>query len=536
MLAVRPLRLDAIPWRRAARPAALIALVVLAYNYSLLTLWQGLALQSPLADLGLVPLIALALGWVYVGREPAQPPIHDRQLDYILGIAFILVAVAILVLLPGGRAGFWLQRMDLVSLPFFVAGLIALLYGTRRLWTLRVPVAYLVFAWPALYAPLVGDGMRAFADVTAAAVARLSALVPLGVPVSADNSLFLVQHGGSSFVVSVGAACSGVNGLVSYLLIGAALGAIVSGALVRRLAWLVSGLALVWVLNVIRIELLLGTGAAFGEQAAIGLLHPVAGLLLFTVAVLAMLVTAGRFGLGFDPPDHEPPAIPRHLTDAVRTLRAPLITATALALVIGVADAGLVRYETIAGGLGDARIVPLAASSVHLAGWQSSFVASYSEARQFFGSTATWNRVLYSADRGASPWSSVPIYMDVIDTPDSGALAAYGLDACYQFHGYRIEAESNITIVPGITGQVIDYRNVRAGTDWSAVWWEWPDTTGTTTAYERIVVFVSDGPGGSYGRAPAIAPVAAPAFQATDDFLAAFARAIAGGHVRSASA
>jgi exosortase/archaeosortase family protein len=305
----------------------------------------------------------------------------------------------------------------------------------------------------------------------------------------------------------------------------------VSGGLARRIGWLLAGLVLVWCLNVARIALLLAAGAALGESAAVNLLHPVAGLILFAVAVLAMLWTAGRFGLTFDPPARAEPTRPIRVADAVSSLRTPVLVATALALVLGLTDAGLARYDVIAGGLGDVHIAPLDVSSVHLPGWQSAFVGSFSQAPQFFGPTASWNRVLYSADRGASPWSSVPIYMDVIDTPDSGALATYGLDACYQFHGYRIEAEVSVPIVPGVDGQIVDYRNVEQGTDWSAVWWQWPDYTGSTTRFERVVLFVSDGPGGSYGGVANGPAVPARRFQATDNFLTAFARAIAGQHV-----
>jgi len=66
------------------RALALLGLVLLAHHYSLQTLARGLALQTPLADLALVPLIALILAWVRLRREPAPRPIHDRQVDYIV--------------------------------------------------------------------------------------------------------------------------------------------------------------------------------------------------------------------------------------------------------------------------------------------------------------------------------------------------------------------------------------------------------------------------------------------------------------------
>src|SRR5256885_12896454 len=76
------------------RAAALLVAVVIAYSYSLSTLIRGIGLQTPLAYLALVPVISLVLAWVRLAREPAPLPIHDRQVDYIIGITLLLVACA----------------------------------------------------------------------------------------------------------------------------------------------------------------------------------------------------------------------------------------------------------------------------------------------------------------------------------------------------------------------------------------------------------------------------------------------------------
>ena len=131
------------------RAAALLVAVVIAYSYSLSTLIRGIGLQTPLAYLPLVPVISLVLAWVRLAREPAPLPIHDRQVDYIIGITLLVVACAVALLAPITLStAFWLNRYDLLGLPFFVSGLVALLYGVRRLWALKVPIAFLFLAWP----------------------------------------------------------------------------------------------------------------------------------------------------------------------------------------------------------------------------------------------------------------------------------------------------------------------------------------------------------------------------------------------------
>src|SRR5262245_16904832 len=78
--------------RHLIRPAVAIALVVVAYHTSLRTLLDGLSLDTPLAHLALVPVISLLLA-LAARAQPAGPDIHDRQLDWIVGLPLIATAV-----------------------------------------------------------------------------------------------------------------------------------------------------------------------------------------------------------------------------------------------------------------------------------------------------------------------------------------------------------------------------------------------------------------------------------------------------------
>jgi exosortase len=519
--------------RPPLRAVALLVAVVFGYQYSLLTLLRGIGLETPLAYLALVPIIALILAWVRLAREPAPIPIHDRQVDYIIGVALLAIATAIAVLAPPSLStSFWLNRFDLLGLPFFVAGLIAILYGVRRLWALKVPIGFLFLAWPVPYAPLVGDGMRLFADMTAAVAARLTTIIPTATPVPGDETMFFIGHGPRAFAVSIGSACSGVNSLVGFILVGGALAYAVRGPALRRAAWLGGGLVLIWLLNVVRIEAIFAVGAAFGEDVALDVLHPVAGLIVFNLGVLAMLLATDRLGLSFVGLAPRPDGALK-VPPPVRAVRRPIALAAALAITLGVVNAGYARYETIAGAFGQARLVPFDIRTAQVADWTVRYVGQFDQARQFFGSTATWDRIQYSSNPTSSLVSSVPIYVDVINTDEPGALAAYGLEACYRFHGYRIEAVSSEDLGSGITAQVVDYHNTKIGNDWTALWWEWPYTVGTKTAYERIVVFVSNGPKATYAGYDLNAPASGvERFQATDQFLFSLAHAMVQSHLQ----
>ena len=107
-----------LPTRRASaalRILAALAVMAAAYHYSLSTLVRNLGVDSPLAYLGLVPFIALAMAASRgVGSRP-EPDIHDRQLDYIVGIPLVAGAVAIAYALPARLSTmFWVWRIDLL--------------------------------------------------------------------------------------------------------------------------------------------------------------------------------------------------------------------------------------------------------------------------------------------------------------------------------------------------------------------------------------------------------------------------------------
>ena len=532
-----------LPWRITWPAVAAVVAVVAAYRYSLFTLGRGLSLQTPLAYLALVPVGALLLLWISSVRSRASPaPPRDLPLDFALGravgVAFLLAALGITVLLPGSLgARFWLYRLDLLSLPFFVAGLIALLFGVRRLWALKSAVLFLLLAWPVPYGLVLGNWLDVFTDVTANAVRALTTFLPIARPAAADSTLFFIDHTGSSFAVSVGSACSGVNSLVGFVLLGTALMFVVRGTGARRLLWLGIGLSIIWALNVARIELVFATGAALGRDIAFETLHPVAGLLVFNLGLLVMIWLVPRFGLRFVELSDRPVA-PEQTSQRHR-LRSLVVLGLAVALAggIGVANGSYARYDQITGDLGTARLIRFDVRQAQINGWSSAYVESVDQARQFFGGQARWDRLMYTATPSAQLRSSHPIYVDVIDTDDAGALAAYSVADCYQFHHFRIDAQLGVDIGAGVTAQVVTYFDPKDRTDWSAISWEWPKEYDGQVRYERIVVFIPDSNTVQFGGFDPSAPVEGDvAFHDTQRFLVTAARTMVRSQLDEAAA
>jgi exosortase len=477
------------------RVIAAAGLIVIAFHYSLTTLVRTLKDQTPLAYLGLVPLIALLMAAGRLWPAEGEPAIHDRQVDYIIGLPLLIGSIFFEVFMPIRMSTlFWLYRMDLLVLPMFAAGTIAVLFGTRVLWRLKLPVLFLLLAWPLPYETLLVRGLSAFTSSTLSGLNVLLRVVTVASPYAGKGSgLYQIHHGGSSFLVSVASACSGVNGIVGYLLVAVAFSTMVTGRFAAKAAWLACGLAGVWTSNVIRIVIILTAGHWWGEHIALKVLHPFMGLVTFNIVVLAMVLVMGRFRLSFaSSRKRSGAALAAHLHRAVPRLRLALAVIAGFAAVAYVANSALQGYDLVLSSLGAPRLVAFSQAPSHPDGWRVDHVDTYTWATPFFGEDSTWYRYDYTFQGGNAPLKSdTPIIADVINTSDLSSFSTYGIEACYRFHGYKLYSIRTVDLGGGVTGNVLSYYNTAVKSDWTTVYWHWPvKADNGSIRYERVTLML----------------------------------------------
>ena len=386
------------------------------------------------------------------------------------------------------------------TLPLFVAGAIALAFGSRMLWRLRFPVAFLLLAWPPVYTLFLNGWLDQFTNLTLAALHALLRVVPLAVPIAyGDGSLFQITHGSSSFVLSVASACAGVNSVLGFLLVGMAAAALVRGPRRLKLLWLVLGMTLIWLLDVVRILLIFAAGGLWGEGFAMNVLHPAAGLIVFALGVVAMILVLPRFHLsilGEPGPAAEAAAkavaVPHRPgpRPAVRRAGIPLLILAAAAAVVGVADLRMGQFQLLAQDLGPPRVEAFTVANSRIAGWSVATIGSYTFAKLEFGTNSTWYRYLYLPGTqlaSASSEQSTPVTLDVVSTPDVSTFSTYTVEDCYHFHDYPVVAQSTADLGGGVVGHAVVYE-VRGIESWTAVYWEWPVQTTHGLWYQRIVL------------------------------------------------
>ena len=479
-----------------ARTALLVGCVALAYWFSLRSLLGNWNYQTPLGDTVLVPFLAVGLGIAAARRHPYFRFVRLGRFDFGLGLALLAGA---LVLLAAGPVVwskyFWAARVDLLTLPLAAAAGVLLLFGARALVPFVYPTAFLLLAWPLPYLALLGGVLSTFTNTTAAAVGTVASATRLAAPLpGSEGTAFALSHGGHRFTVAIGSACSGVDGLVGYLMVAAFATYFVRGSAMRRVVLFVAGVGLVWSCNVLRILLILVVGRLAGEPAAFAVLHPLAGLLALNAALLLLVRLGRRTGLrwsGLEPARDDTPLAqpaPPHQQATQRKMVARIGILVAVSALLAVADGQLASAAQ--GYTNDGRPAVRAFIERPTVGpsWHVRRIEKIDWATQYYGPHATWVRYrLRPAKRSRAPFTT---WLDAVQSPDLGSLDAYSLAHCYGFHHFQVDLERRVELGNGVVGQAFVYQTDRG--IWHAVSWQWP-VLGRhhTVTHERIVLIAS---------------------------------------------
>lgn len=477
------------------RLAGVLACAAVAYSFSLHSLVTGWRYDTPLADLALVPALGAVLLFAAHRRYPHVGWIRLGGADFVLASLFLLAAFGLLVAGPAVWSKyFWASRLDLLTLPLFVAAAVTLLFGARSLVPFGFSIAFLLLAWPLPYLALLEQALGTFTNATAWGVREIVVATGLAsVDPAADGGVFVVSHAGRPFSVSVASACAGVNSLVGFFVVAAFGAYFLRGSMFRRLAWMLVGAGLVWCFNVLRIVALLAAGGAWGERFAFRLLHPVAGLVALNLAAALLYLLTPRFGLRWrsDPVEVDSPLAETAEPEQRAT---PRRIAIRLALLVAAASVfALANGELRAAARGfsnDGRpaVATFVSRPVGGPGWTVHRIARVGFATPYYGPHSVWVR--YRLRPSAGQPAPFTIWLDAVTSPDLGALDAYTLAHCYSFHHFHVDLARRLDLGDGVVGQAFVYAigDVR----WHAVSWQWPVRQPSgEVGHERIVLLAS---------------------------------------------
>ena len=279
---------------------------------------------------------------------------------------------------------------------------------------------------------------------------------------------------------------------------------IIRGPLVRKLVWLVGGMLLLWAINLGRLTLVFWAGRALRRAFRHQCAPPLHRAVTFTLGVAVMILcirpmglrigNVGRGAAGGEAGSAAPRPGSRTGTQAER--------GSAQGLPGRVAGAGarhrrrceqrrLAAVQLGGGRLGDTQGHLLHQRPGDPGRLDERYEATFQWAAPLFGEQSVWNRYELYPGVGGDLQARTQVIADVIDTPDLQTFAAFGVEQCYQFHGYSLANVSQVNLPGGITGQSLAYTSQQFGS-WTIVYWILPVKRGAGTVYERVVLYVQN--------------------------------------------
>ena len=494
------LDLDVARARRTAlaRVGVVALAVVAALPWSLRALVGDFRYAGALGDLVLIPVCALLLALVAAWRHPWIAALRPGRADWAVAGAAVAGAAALLTVGPVAAGNlYYALRPDLLAVPLVAVAAVCLLLGVRALVGLVVPLLLLTLTWPLPLRALLEPAAGAATALTAGALQLALQVLPLASEVEVPGDLRLSVPGPSGpFEVVVASACSGLTGIGVALLVGLAAQYVLHGSTRARVQWLSTAVVLAWVLNLVRILLLLGVGRLLGEQVALEVVHPVAGLLLLNASFAVLLLAAPRFGLRLGLGSPVPADTP--LTDPApvqeRMGRASLVRrGAALAVAVGLLGALNTVLPATSGAYdaADPAATAFSDSPVAPAGYATGPAQPQAWSRVYFGPRSDWRRYRLTPT-GQRPAATV--WVDSVTTDDWAALRAHPLLDCYRFHGFSVSRVSRTVLAAGVLADEVVHRRPDGAT-WHVLSWEWPvrssGSDGSAMRHERVVLLAS---------------------------------------------
>ncbi len=243
----------------------------------------------------IVPLLMLPLFAIFTAKERIVPKVGKR--DIVVGL---LAFAALLVLILAMRI--WLSyifvdmRIDMLLFPLMIGSLAILLFGVSNIGKFKAIMVYSLFASPAL---LIWLNAANGSFVSANTIMVYSVLKLFLAHVSYIAPITISANG---YSVGIGQTCVGIGILIGIVMFLAPLAYLYDGKGTRKVLWVASGFALMLVLNLLRMLSIATAWFVYGPSNTILTIHLFAGIILFYISIIVMILLSGKYGLSMPMP------------------------------------------------------------------------------------------------------------------------------------------------------------------------------------------------------------------------------------------
>ncbi|MDP1853763.1 MAG: exosortase/archaeosortase family protein [Candidatus Omnitrophota bacterium] len=262
--------------KKIVKPLIISVLFIATYFPTLIWMWDRWEAKDSYYGHGiLVPLISGFIVWQSLKKLKLQYKPSN------LGLILIGVGLVIHLLSAWMRVYFSSGLSMLITL----AGIALYFGGKTTLKPLAFPISFLLFMVPL---PLVAIANISFKMKIFAAHMSTFIVNKMGIPAVRTGSLIHMRHAN----LMVEDPCSGLRSLIALLALGSLFAYYLKGSKIKKGIMLIASVPLALASNITRIVFLCFVSEVYGPQYAKGFIHDAAGMMVFVVAFIGMVIVS----------------------------------------------------------------------------------------------------------------------------------------------------------------------------------------------------------------------------------------------------
>ena len=176
-----------------------------------------------------------------------------------------------------------------ITYPLLLASIISLTIGIRNIRRFGSQIAYSIFGSSAILIPIVALNNQ-FVVFNTSIVFQIIKLL-------ASNAVYIspITIGLNGSYIGIGNACVDIGAIIAIVFIMIPIAYFYEGKVKDKALWVASSAILLFVLNIIRMVSITMLIFYYGASTSILYVHAFAGMLLFYIAMILMLIFAGKY-------------------------------------------------------------------------------------------------------------------------------------------------------------------------------------------------------------------------------------------------
>jgi len=222
---------------------------------------------------------------------PFETSNQSKQTKHLSTLSGMVLCVTAMILYWHGSYTFTPLEYHILTLPIFTAGLTLILFNPQTLRQLAFPIIFLIFLTPPPSEILYGLGATLSVISSEASNTLVNAL-GIASTISGEYgnpTIIITRPDNTTIGFTIDIACSGIYSLIGFLIFVAFIAYLARDKTWKKAAIFLIGLPLIYVLNIIRITIILLIGYYYGKQLALQTFHLIGGWVLVFLGTLILL-------------------------------------------------------------------------------------------------------------------------------------------------------------------------------------------------------------------------------------------------------